>query len=170
MPHLFSRRKMIGAGGAAAIAPLVVMKQAAQAQSVPLQVTGPVFVLFEPVRVFDSRVADPAIGGGKIASGSSVGVSVGGVAGELNPIAVFANITITETEGAGFILVRASDLSGERPLPKTSNVNWSQNGQTLANLVFTVVGGENTIEIHAGGSGRTHFIVDVQAYIPFLPT
>jgi hypothetical protein len=159
---------MIGAGGAAAIAPLAVMKHAAQAQNVPLQVTGPIFVLFEPVRVFDSRVESPAIGGGKITSGSSVGVSVGGVAGDANPAAVFANITITETEGAGFILVRASDLSGERPLPKTSNINWSQNGQTLANLAFTVVGGENTIEIHAGGSGRTHFIVDIQAYMTFV--
>jgi hypothetical protein len=30
-----------------------------------------------------------------------------------------------------------------------------------------VVGGENTIEVHAGGSGRTHFIVDIQAYMLF---
>jgi len=166
MAHLFTRRKMIGAGGAAALAPLATMGSIARAAQVPQQVTGPVFVLVEPVRVFDSRVASPAIGGGKLVSGNSIGVSVGGVAGTGDPAAVYVNITITDTEGAGFILVRASDLSGERPLPKTSNINWSQDGQTLANLVLTAVGGENTLEIHAGGSGRTHFIVDVQAYIP----
>ena len=65
-------------------------------------------------------------------------------------------------------MVRASDLSGLHPLPPTSNINWSTNGQTLANLVITPVGGENTLEVHAGGSGRTHFIVDVQGYVPSL--
>ena len=64
--------------------------------------------------------------------------------------------------------MRASDLKGDRPLPPTSNVNWSADGQTVANLVITAVGGENTLEVHAGGSGRTHFIVDVQAYVPAL--
>jgi len=165
MAQLFTRRKLIGAGGAAALAPLVTNVGVARAAP-PRQVTGPVFVLVEPVRVFDSRIAPPALGGGKLVSDNSIGVSVNDVARTESPTFLYVNTTTTETEGAGFILVRASDLTGERPLPPTSNINWSENGQTLANLVLTAVGGENTLEIHAGGSGRTHFIVDVQAYIP----
>jgi hypothetical protein len=170
VPHLFSRRKMMGAGGAVALAPIATMGSVARAITFPTSVTGPVVVLFEPIRVFDSRTALPGLGGGKISSGNSNGVSVGLLLqlGFDNPAAVFVNVTITETEGAGSLLIRASDLSGERPLPQTSNINWSTNGQTLANLVLSVVGGENTLEVHAGGNGRTHYILDVQGYIPLV--
>jgi len=63
-------------------------------------------------------------------------------------------------------VVRPSDPTGEKPLPVTSNVNWSTNGQTLANLAFVAIGDETYIEVHAGGAGSTHFIVDLQGYIP----
>jgi hypothetical protein len=76
-------------------------------------------------------------------------------------------VTVTETEGAGFLRVFASDLSGEQPVPETSNVNWSANGLTLANLALTGVGGESGVEIFCGGAGRTHVIVDLQGYVPF---
>jgi hypothetical protein len=82
-------------------------------------------------------------------------------------LSAFLNVTITATEGAGFLRVRGSDSSGEQPVPATSNVNWSQNGQTLANLALTTVGSEFGVEIFAGGAGRTHVIVDVQGYVPF---
>ena len=82
-------------------------------------------------------------------------------------MAAFLNVTITETEGSGFLRVSGTDSSGERPIPVTSNVNWSQNGQTLANLVLTTVGSEAGVDIFAGGAGRTHVVVDVQGYVPF---
>ena len=80
--------------------------------------------------------------------------------------AVYINITVTETLGGGYIVVRPSDPTGDKPLPPTSNVNWSTNGQTLANLAFVAIGDETYIEVHAGGAGSTHFIVDLQGYIP----
>ena len=163
MSKLFSRRKLIGAGGVAALAPIVAMSD--RAQAIPLG--SPIVVLAQPVRVFDSRTALVALGGGKITSGNSIGVSVGGITDDQShPAAVFVNVTVTDTEGSGYLVVRASDLSGLHPLPPTSNVNWSASGQTVANLVITPVGGENTLEVHAGGDGLTHFIVDVQAYVP----
>ena len=171
MPRLFSRRKMIAVGGAAALAPMATISGVARAATVPDTVTGPVVVLIEPIRVFDSRTAPPGLGGGKLVSGNSNGVSVGVLVERgfvENPVAVFVNVTITETEGAGFLVVRASDLVGNRPLPATSNINWSTNGQTLANLVVTTVGGENTLQVHAGGNGRTHYILDVQGFIPAI--
>jgi hypothetical protein len=82
--------------------------------------------------------------------------------------AAFLNVTITETEGTGFLRVNGSDSSGMRPVPATSNINWSQSGQTLANLTLTTVGSEFGVDIFAGGiGGRTHVIVDVQGYVPF---
>ena len=83
-------------------------------------------------------------------------------------ISVFANVTITETEGSGFLVVIGADSSGERPFPQSSNINWFGNGQTLANFVLTTVGSESGIAVSARGGGRTHFIIDVQAYVPFL--
>ncbi|TML14928.1 MAG: hypothetical protein E6G39_07670 [Actinobacteria bacterium] len=165
MSKLFSRRKLIGAGGVAALTPIVAMANRAQAAPLPATVVA----LADPVRVFDSRTAPPSLGGGKLVTGTSLGVSVGGITpSDVVAAAVFVNVTVTDTEGRGYLVVRASDLKGDRPLPPTSNVNWSADGQTVANLVITAVGGENTLEVHAGGSGRTHFIVDVQAYVPAL--
>jgi hypothetical protein len=50
----------------------------------------------------------------------------------------------------------------------TSNINWQPTNQTLANLVLTTVGGENALEVHCDGGGRTHIIVDVFGYVPYL--
>ena len=164
MTRRFSRRKLVSAGGVVALAPMVSFGDQAQAAPLPA-----VIVLPQPVRVFDSRTELPALGGGKLEAGNSVAVSVGAVPEpDLIASAVFINVTITDTEGRGYLVVRGSDLSGEVPLPLTSNVNWTADGQTIANFVISRVGGENSLEVHASGTGRTHFIVDVQAYIPAL--
>jgi hypothetical protein len=135
-----------------------------QAQAAPLSA---LIVLSQPVRVFDSRSRPVSLGGGKLVAGNSIAVSVGTVPDPgIIATAVFANVTVTDTEGRGFLVVRGSDLSGQAPPPSTSNVNWTADGQTIANLVITPVGGENSLQVQAGGSGRTHFIIDVQAYVP----
>jgi hypothetical protein len=163
----FSRRRAIGVGGTAALAPMALLRSVGRAAPLPSTVTGPLVVLFEPIRSFDSRVEPPSIGGGKLAAGNSVAVTVPGETEDGTPIvAVFLNCTITQTEGAGYLIIRGSDLSGERPLPNTSNINWTSSGQTLGNMVLSTVGGESAIEVHAGGNGRTHFIIDVQGYVP----
>ena len=46
-------------------------------------------------------------------------------------------VTVTQTEGAGFLVVTGSDATGLRPDPTTSNVNWWSDAQTLANLVLS---------------------------------
>jgi hypothetical protein len=160
---------MITTAGVVAGAAAVTLPGAA-GRAAAADVTGPLVVLRAPVRLFDSRVEPPSLGGGKLATGSSVAVTV--VADVPNGgfvTAAFLNCTITETEGSGFLVLRPSDLSGEVPLPNTSNINWSAPGQTLANLVLTAVGGENAVEVHAGGvAGRTHVVIDLQGYIPFV--
>jgi hypothetical protein len=165
-----SRRSVIGAGGALALAPVIVQATHAHAAATATVRTGPLHVLVQPVRVFDSRTAPPSSGGGRLSSGNSIGIPFGAavdtVAPGDSPAAVWANITVTDTIGAGFLVVRPSDPTGLEPLPGTSNVNWSTNNQTLANLVLVAIGDETYIEVHAGGAGSTHVIVDLQGYIP----
>ena len=95
-------------------------------------------------------------------------MSIGTLDGS-NVSVAFLNCTVTDTEQSGYLVISASDLSGQLQRPQTSNVNWSTNGQTLANLVLTAVGGENTVSVYCGGIGRTHFIIDLQGYVPFPP-
>ena len=171
MPHSLSRRKLIGTGGAIALAPFVLERSSVYAAPDTIR-TGSLYVLIDPVRVFDSRTAPSGSGGGRLSSGNSVGVPFGLpvlAVHEDVPSAVYINITVTETLGAGYIVVRPSDATGDKPLPPTSNVNWSTSGQTLANLALVAIGDETYIEVHAGGTGSTHFIVDLQGYIP-MPT
>ena len=169
MAGLFSRRRMIGVGGAAALTPLV-HSSAVAAVPPPGGRTGELITLVTPVRVFDSRIEPVSLGGGKIAAGSAVGVPLSAATLDGSNVSVaFVNCTVTDTENAGYLLIHASDLTGEMPLPETSNVNWSESGQTLANLVLTAVGGENYISIYCGGTGRTHFIIDLLGYVPFPP-
>ncbi len=132
--------------------------------------TGPLVTLLTPVRVYDSRVDPPLPGHRKLQSGETVGVTLSPAFGLQDVIAAsaFLNVTITETEGAGYLVVFAPDLSGERPLPATSNINWWMSGLTLANLALTAVGGENTVAVRCDGGGRTHVVVDVYGYVPFV--
>lgn len=162
MPRLFSRRAMVAAGGAAALAPVSF---AGVARAAP--VSGTLVTLLTPIRIFDSRVDDVPLGRAKLATGNTVIVTVS-VPDETRFLtAAFLNVTITQTEGAGFLRVSGTDSSGMQPVPATSNINWSQNGQTVANLALTSVGSEFGVDIFAGGAGRTHVIVDVQGYVPF---
>jgi hypothetical protein len=165
MSRLFTRRRLLVVGGAAAAAPLAAGSPAAAAASGPALKT-----LLNPVRVFDSR-APGNFFGRKLAAGDVVAVAVSGAyEGDDIASAVFVNVTVTQTEGAGYLAVVGEDLSGERPPPTTSNINWSTNGLTLANLALSTVGGENSIAIWCRGGGRAHVIVDVQGYVPFVVT
>lgn len=162
MPRLFSRRAMVAGGGAAALAPVSF---AAVARAAPI--TGSLVTLLTPIRIYDSRIDDVPLGRAKLASDNTVIVTVS-VPDETRFLtAAFLNVTITETEGAGFLRVSGTDSSGTQPVPTTSNINWSQSGQTVANLALTAVGSEAGVDIFAGGGGRTHVIVDVQGYVPF---
>ncbi len=71
------------------------------------------------------------------------------------------NVTVTETEGAGFF--RLADTFQDPPA--TSNINWWGNGQTLANLAVVTVTALGGFVIQGGGYGRTHLIIDVIGYV-----
>src|SRR5262245_46976181 len=108
MSRLFSRRKMIGVGGAVALSPLALARTASAADP-----TGPLTVMITPVRLWDSRTDAIPLAGQKLVAGESVAVTVGGGTGSGILMAAFLNVTVTQTEGAGWLRVNGSDLSGE---------------------------------------------------------
>ena len=70
------------------------------------------------------------------------------------------NLTITNTEGSGFLGLFPSRTSW----PGTSSINWSGPNQIVANSVTVAVSPEGSIDIFCGGGGRTHVVVDLLGY------
>jgi len=159
---LWSRRKLFGGlGGAAAVAAVSQIPARGAAAATPgatIQLVTP------PERIADTRTE----GTGKVSAAHPLDMFVGGLIGD-GVVGALLNITITETEGSGFLVLRPSDLSGEVPFPPTSNINWWTSGITIGNAALVGVGGENAIEVACRGAGRTHFIIDLQGYVPFVP-
>ena len=136
MSRFFSRRHLIGAGGALAFSPLLgsMPMAAAGAPALPTQTPpGMLSAFLPPVRVFDSRQHVAPLNGAKLQPGESIAVTVPADFGNGTfAIAVLLNCTVTQTEVSGYLVIRGSDLSGERPLPPTSNINWTAPNQTVA--------------------------------------
>jgi hypothetical protein len=131
---------------------------------------GPLFVLPQPIRLYDSRT--PHIGGttrnGRLSSGANRPISIG-IDNDDQVIelpvesvrAALINLTITETVASGFLAVGNPGPDGTRT---TSNINWSTSDQTLANLAITTLF-EDNLTVFAGGGGATHFVVDLMALV-----
>lgn len=112
------------------------------------------FVAVNPV----NRVVDSRVGGGKVSSDEERVVALG-VPGFAR--AAVINVTITETEDAGFAAVYPAH---QPPWPGNSNINWSSDDQNLANQVLTPTDPDGRVNIRVGG-GRTHVVVDVHGYL-----
>jgi hypothetical protein len=110
--------------------------------------------LIEPFRLQDSRINEPD----KYDTTAADNLFVDGLVGHDG---VLLNVTVTDTEGAGFFLI----CREHQTPPRTSSINWWGAGQTLANLAVVRVGGEPGIHVQGGGSGRAHLIIDVLGFI-----
>ena len=79
-------------------------------------------------------------------------------------VAVSYNLTITQTEGSGFL---AMWKYGE-PDPGTSSINWRQAGLDIANGGICGLGNLYYVYLRVGGyHAKTHFIVDVTGYFSY---
>lgn len=124
----------------------------------------------EPSRVYDSRLAQPFFG--QIFAGQSRVVDINdrrdAVTGEVDlagvvpddATAVVYNLTIAATEGVGFLSV----TPGATTATGSSTINWWGPGQRLANTSLVGLGPTGNIRVHCGGTGSTHFIVDIVGY------
>lgn len=162
--HISRRRLIAGTAGVAGAA--AISGSTGSAVAGGHTVGGPLVTLYDPIRLFDSRDPGGFLGGAKFVDGDVVAIIA--AAPDVEQLrSVFVNITVTQTEGAGFLSVRAHDTRSDVPPPTTSNVNWTSPGVTLANLALSQIGSENSIEIHCTGAGAaTHVIVDLQGYVP----
>ena len=123
---------------------------------------GGVFRPITPTRVFDSRSSS-----GPLTPGQNVAIPTCSV-GPCPPTfgAVTYNITVTDTQGAGFLSVVPTfggPLGGQG---NGSTINWSGPGQTIANATMVMTGSGSSITVYASG-GSAQVIVDVMGY--FLP-
>ena len=111
------------------------------------------FVALTGVPRYDSRT-----GAGKLAAGEERIIDVGVPAGAR---AAVLNLTVTETEVAGYVAVFAANIKW----PGNSSVNWSTTGETVANAVIAPVGPDGKIKV-LGGVNKTHIVIDTQGYLP----
>ena len=169
MNEHISRRDLIVGVGTASAAMAVARATPAAAQVPGEQLGGPTVAIF-PIRLYDSRIDEILPGRRKFQPGDAVAVHVSPAYPDSPSgfaLALFGNLTVTETEGAGFLSVAPDDLSGQGPAPVHSNINWWQSGITTANSFLSQIGGEHGIVIRCSG-GRTHVVVDAFGYIPLL--
>jgi len=111
------------------------------------------FVQTSPaVRVLDTRIT-----GGKLSQNEERVVSLG-VPGFARGAVI--NVTVTGTEGAGYVAVFPADTYW----PGNSSVNWSDADQNVANSAIAPVDPDGRIIVRAGVN-PTHVVIDVVGYL-----
>jgi len=124
-----------------------------------------------PSRVYDSRQSTYPLNG-VLSSSQNRTISVAnsyndsGVLVTSNFVpagatAVFANVTVVDTVGAGYLAVNP----GGTTAVSASTINWSAAGQILANGVALTLNGSRQLTVVAGpAAGSTNFIIDITGY------
>jgi hypothetical protein len=160
--------------GAGHLAPAFSASAAPEAVPEQVEATAPAsaFVPLSGYRSYDSRIDADESGKIYLQEQRFVDVAVDLDGEEQIPdeaTAVTFNVTVTETESAGFVQV--SPPGNE--FGETSTVNWTGDGQTVANgghaLMYEGPTFENNIVFHVDGAGGAgaHVIIDVTGY--FVP-
>jgi len=159
MGSMLSRRSLFaGMGGALAAAAATQLPMGTAGAATPSATTGATIQLVTPpMRIADTRVDGP----GKISAAQPLDTFVPGLIAE-GVVGALLNLTITETEGSGFLVANADNATSPNP---TSNLNWSTTGQILANLAIVPAVGTRGITVTVGGPGRTHVVIDLVGFL-----
>jgi hypothetical protein len=111
------------------------------------------FVALNPIpRVLDTRTT-----GGKLKPDQERVVALNLPAGAS---AAVLNLTVTDTEGAGFVALFPADVG----YPGNSSINWFGVGQNLANALVTGTDTGGQVRIR-GGAAATNVVIDVLGYL-----
>ena len=79
----------------------------------------------------------------------------------LRATAIACNLGITGTTGGGYLAVNP----GGNTTVTASTINWSADGQTLANgIIATINPTTREVTVICGPGGSTHFFLDVTGY------
>jgi hypothetical protein len=115
-------------------------------------------------RVYDSRTGD-----GPLSSGQYRTLDLNTAVVPNTSSVVLPNVTITNTEGQGYIAL-APGLPSVYTPGSYSNINWWDSNLTLANTATVLLGGASVgseptvITINCEGAGKTDYVLDVQGY------
>ena len=149
---VFTRRRFIAAAPATGLAAGGALALGPNAASAA--VSG-LIELVTPFRLQDSRVNEPD----KYHTAAQDSLAVPGIDGKNG---VILNVTVTETEGAGFFRI-ADDFEA---VPTTSNINWYGTDQTVANMaIVSTTAPAAGITVQGGGNGRAHLVIDVLGFV-----
>ncbi|QMU73025.1 protease pro-enzyme activation domain-containing protein [Streptacidiphilus sp. P02-A3a] len=127
----------------------------------PAAATGPgTYHPVTPTRILDTRPSKQLVPSGGMTSVqiegdpaiSQLDIPSSGVT------SVVMNVTVTSTTGAGNLTAWGYGTTR----PKTSNVNWTGKGQTVANLVTVPVSGDGGVDFYITSSAAV--IGDIQGY------
>ena len=119
------------------------------------------FVSERPTRLVDSREAYGPSGGPRLWAGGAREFSIEELAGG-SISAVAANVTVTDTEDAGFVVLHPAGT----PRPATSTLNYDRPSRTVANLAMTGVS-DRGITVYA--LDATEFVVDITGWFTGEP-
>lgn len=125
-----------------------------------------------PVRIYDSRLADPVNGSGILTSGNTREIFVANFT--INTWAAVGaafTVTVADTVGSGYLTVYPSDLASQ---PAVSTINWKTSDVVLATGLVTRLGAapdpqepawQSTVKVacNGGANAATHFIIDMTA-------
>lgn len=115
-----------------------------------------------PVRILDTRTTN---GGhnAPFAAGETFDLAVlgRGAVPSFGVAAVLVNITVVPASGGGYLTVWASGITR----PTASNVNFTANGDVVANTALVALGANGAISIYSGFAAGEHVIVDVQGWV-----
>jgi hypothetical protein len=129
--------------------------------------TGALNYLSAPIRIYDTRGGTPAplpSGKGTLAGNTTTtiqvtGTDVGGLHVPAGATGVFGNLTVTNTQGPGDLILWPHGATQ----PNTSNINYG-GGQTVANSlnVGLSAGGAMDLFVHVNG---TDVILDIAGFV-----
>jgi hypothetical protein len=113
-----------------------------------------------PVRVYDSRAGYPPsdVDKGQLQTNEqrTIDLSHGGVLNLTGSYAALVNLTVVNTNGAGYVAIFAADVAW----PGNSNINWFASNQILANNATSLFDPSFNIKALNGGP-PTDLVIDV---------
>lgn len=120
--------------------------------------SGQVFTPLAPIRLLDTRLADPAInplGGGALPAGQVVEVAVAGTRGvPADAAAVSVNVTAVSPAGVGFVTAFPCG-----PLPEVSTLNVDPSAAAVANGAMVDLSASGKLCLYANVT--THVLLDI---------
>ena len=167
-PQGVDRRSLLVRGGAVA-AGAIGATVAGVATAAPALAAGLGYTPITPYRSFDSRGESGKFPAGVYASLQIITDESGNPLVPATAEAVTFNLTITQTESAGYLGIVPGGTPPEEF--KVSNINWVVPNLDLANggttrIAFDTESGPGSIVIYCDGAvgAQTHFIIDVTGY------